>query len=435
VAADPNRAESYVLLSEFLTSQYRLVDAARVLMKARAVNKSSYEIYRGFARIELYRKNYKAAVRNAEQALQIYSSDVESLVIMIKSLKAMGELEKAYAHARAAKEVSKSSFDLENLYSELMMKTQGLAVAKGYIEERLRTTSGDPKYRVIMANLYLEDQQYAAAAQTAKRGNDLLEWELVEGVVTYAKALGELKKLESAVDMFEKAYLMKPTDATPLFMSGEMLLNNFKPRDAIKQFERVERANPLYPDLLYQWAKSKKMIAQKENDAELAQEAIKLAEKELDRDPTHFESHILIAEAYYVLGNIIKEKVENTNPSDEEYSFLYSEMVSWYKLCASNYQKAIDKAVQPGDVHISMARCYRLSGALDQARASADYAEKIDKTNPRVWLELALIHEQQGSFRLALKSYENFLLIYPNAENKKEVENRINKLKSIAEEN
>ncbi len=434
VAADPRRVEAYIRLGEFLISQYRLVDAARVLMKARAVNKSSYEVYRGFAQIELYRKNYKGALRYSKEALKIYSNDVNAILISIKALKELGEIEKAYAYARAAMEVSRSSFELENLYTELVMRTQGLAVAKEYIEERMKATSGDLKYQVILANMYIKDQQYDKAARVALRANDLLEWEMLEGVLAYADAMGALGKLEVALDSYERAYLMKPTNADPLFKSGLMLIKNRKPKKAIKQFVRVERANPLYPDLSYQWAVATKMLAKQKNSPDLALEAIKLAKRELARDPSHFESYLLIAESYHVLGNIEKAKVEKMGAGESGYSEAYSSMVSWYKLCSKNYQKSIDKAVQPGDVYIDMARCQRLSGALDQAKASAIVAESLDKTNPRIWFETAQIYEQEGNARAALKAYQNFLLIYPNAPNKKAVENKINGLESLTEE-
>lgn len=435
VAADPRRIEAYITLADFLISQYRLVDAARVLMKAKGINKSSFEIYRGFAAIELVRKNYRGALRFSAQALKIYSNDVDSITISIKALMALGDVEKAYAHARAAMEVSRSSFELENLYAELVMKTQGLGVAEEYIEERMNASAGDVKYQIILANIYFEDQQYRKSAQVAARANEMLEWESWDGVLSYARSMGALGKLEVAVDNYEKAYLMKPTKADPLFESGLVLIQNLKPKKAIKQFERVERANPLYPDLLYRWAVALKMLAEKEKEPKFAQEAIKFARKEIARDPSHFEAYLLVAENYYVLGGIAKRKTENTSANSADYSEKYNEMVSWYKLCAKNYQKAIDKAVQPGEVYIDMARCYRLSGALDQARASAVMAESLDKTNPRIWFETAQIYEQQGGNREALKAYENFLLIYPNAPGKKEVEKKINKLKSITEEN
>lgn len=435
VAANPRRIEAYINLAKFLINQYRMVDAARVLMKAKRVNKSSYEIYRSFAKIELLRKNYKGAVRFSKKALSIYSNDVESILILVRAYNAMGETEKAYANARAAMEVSRSSFELENLFVELLMRTQGFPAAQEYIDGRMNASAGDLKYQIILANMYLADQQYLKAAQISGKANELLEGEMYEGLIIYAKAAGALGKLEVALDFYQRAFLVKPTQADPLFFSGVMLVKNDRPKLAMEQFERVQRANANYPDLSYQWALAKKKVAEKENSREIALDAIKLAKKELAKNPSHFESYLLIAELYYILGSLSKNKTQAMGQKEAGYTQAYAEMVSWFKLCAKSYQKAIDLAVQPGEVFIDMAKCYRLSGSLDQARASAVMAEDLDKTNPRIWMETAQIYEQQGNRRAALKAYENFQLIYPNAPNKKEVENKINTLKSMIEEN
>jgi len=436
VAANPRRIESYTSLSNFLINQFRFVDAARVLMKAKSINKSSYEVYRGFAKIAYLRKNYRGAIKYSREALTIYSNDVESILILVKAYKSLDEIEKAYANARAAMEVSRSSFELENIYVELLMKTQGFPTAKEYIDARMNASSGDLKYQVMLANMYFEDQQYIEAANISGKANELLEGEMHEGLLVYAKSMGALGKLGIALDFYQRAFLLKPTEVDPLFFSGVMLVENKKPKLAIEQFERVQRANPNYPDLQYQWAVAKKKVAEKEKSKEMALEAIILCKKELAKNPAHYQSYLLIAESYYILGDIVQSKTQKIGQEDAGYSGSYSEMVSWYKLCAKNYQKAIDvTGGLGGGVFIDMAKCYRLSGALDQASASAVRAEELDKTNPRIWMETGQIYEQQGNRRAALKAYENFLLVYPNAPNKKEVENRINRLKNMIEEN
>jgi len=436
VAADPRRLESYISLSNFLINQYRFVDAARVLMKAKSINRSSFEVFRGFAQIAYLRKNFQAAVKYARQALTVYSNDVESILILVKAYKSMDEIEKAYANARAAMEVSRSSFDLENIFVELLMKTQGFQAAQEYLNGRINASSGDLKYQVMLANMYYEDQKYLEASEVAARANELLDGEMYAGLIVYAKSMGALGKLGVALDFYQRAFLLKPINAEPLFLSGVMLIENRKPKLAMEQFQRVKRANENYPELDYQWAVAKKQLAIKERSKEFALEAIEFSKSELSKNPAHYQSHLLIAEAYYLLGELVRAKTQKIAQQDESYSLSYSEMVSWYKLCAKSYKQAIDlTGGLGGEVFIDMAKCYRLSGALDQASASAVRAEELDKTNPRIWMEIGQIYEQQGNTRASLKAYENFLLVFPNAPNKKEVENRINRLKSISEEN
>lgn len=431
VAADPRRVEAYIALSNFLISQYRFTDANRVLAKARSINPKSFEVYRGFAKIQLLQKNYAQAIRYSEMALKLYSSDVESLIILIKSYREVGELEKAYSHARTAMEVSRSSFELENLYVELLMTTQGLPFAQEYLEQRMLASSGDFKYKLMLANIYLQDQQFSNAAKIAHEVNRLVDGESYEGLIIYAKAVSELKKPEEALDYFQRAYLLKSTNVAPLFESGKMLLKLNQPAQALTQFNRVRTSNPRYPDLDFESAQATLQLAKSKKNHELALEAVKLAQSEIKRNLVHHESYNLMADAYYTLGGIAQGKVQAMSTDDKDYSRTYSEMVSWYKLCSRNYQKAIDIAVQPPSTYIDMARCYRLSGSLDQAQASAEQAERLDRGDPRIWIELAQINEQLGRSNMALKAYTNFLLVYPNAPNKSDVEKKINELESI----
>ena len=94
----------------------------------------------------------------------------------------------------------------------------------------------------------------------------------------------------------------------------------------------------------------------------------------------------------------------------------------------------MDLATQPGGVYIDMARCQRLSGQVDLATASAKRAELLDSSNPRVWMETAFIYEQQGNYRTALKAYETYLIVFPNAPNKDSVLKKVEKLQDLSGE-
>lgn len=434
ISADPKRDESYIKLAEYLINQYELVQAGRVLAKARYVNKANYKIYRYFAQIEFLKKRYELAEKYAKDALRLYSSDADSILILAKSLNELGEVEKAFANMRAAMEVSRSSFALENFYTMLLMQTQGLAEVQNYISGRLEASSGDARYKVMMSNAYYEDEQYREAASLAKDAYGSLEGEFWEGVVSYANALGSLNKIETALDLYQKAFLMKPTDQAPLFKAGKMLFKAKRVKAAIKQYERIYEMSPNYPELMYHWADATKALALINKDKDLALEAVRLAKLELEKNPSFFESHLLIADSYYILGGIFKEKAQKTKENTDKYSEVYSSMISWYKLCTQSYRKAIDLSIQTGSVYIDLARCQRLSGGVDSALASAKKAEEIDGSNPRIWLEIGLLYEQKGSYRAATKAYENFLSIFPNAPNKSEISEKIKELKALVEE-
>lgn len=434
ISAEPRRVQSYVTLAEFLISQYDLIAAGRVLAKAKAISKTTFEIYRGFAKIQFLKRSYPSAEKYARQALKLYSNDSETILLLAKALEEMGETEKAYARAKAAMEVTKPSFELENYYVLLLMRTRGLQMAFEYLESREAASGGNLKYQIMKANLYYADEQYEESIMVAKSVYDLLEGENIDIVKTYAKGLGALKKIETAVDQYQKAFLMKPTDPEPLFESAKLLIENNKPTSALRQLERVSQVTPKFPDLYYFWGKATQMLGSSKKSSELLLEAISLAEKEIERNPTHVDSYLLIADTYYRLGNLDRVKTEKTPTNDPEYSNIYSAMISWYKLCSKSYQKAMDLALQPGGVYIDMARCQRLSGQVDLAIASAQRAEELDSSNPRVWMETALIFEQQGNFRTALKAYETYLVVFPNAPNKDSVLKKIERLQDLSGE-
>ena len=225
---------------------------------------------------------------------------------------------------------------------------------------------------------------------------------------------------------------MAPTDPSPLFNSAKLLLDSKRPEQAIEQIQRVQRVTPKYPELHYYWAKALKMMGTAKSDKELLLEAIETAEMEIERNPTYVDSYLLIADTYYILGGVLLKEAKKLSSNSPNYSEVYSEMISWYKLCSRSYQKAMDLALQPGQAYISLARCQRLSGQIDLAVMSAKKAEELDSANPLVWIEAALIYEQEGNQRAALKAYEKYLLIFPNAPNKDEVQGKIKKLEDLS---
>ena len=176
IAAEPRRLESYIALSDYLISQYELIQASRVLMRAVKISNKSYEVFRGLAKIEYLRKNYPKAQAYARRALKMYSNDSESIMLLSMIMEAMDEVERAYAHAKAAMEVTEPSFELENYFCLLLMKTQGFAAALDYLAKREDDSGGGLMYNVIRSNLYFEDEQFPLALKTAQKVYSLLGW-------------------------------------------------------------------------------------------------------------------------------------------------------------------------------------------------------------------------------------------------------------------
>jgi len=429
IIADPKEIQPYVTLSEYLINQYELIDAERVLLKSLRVSNKSYKVYGLLAKVEYLKKNYPKAVAYVRRALKMYSNDSDSIITLSKTLEATGEIEKAYANAKAAIEITDPSFELENYFCLLLMKNKGLNDALEYISKKETESGGSLKYETIKANLYREDEQFNVALKIAKESYEALEGGSIDVVMSYARALAKVSKVDASLDKYQQAFLMRPTNPSPLFESAQLLLEKSQPGKSIIQLERVEQVSPKFPELSYYWAKALKMLGKSKADPEVLLEAIQYANKEIERNPNHVESFLLKAEINYSLGSLTLNKAQTMSSSDPDYSETYSQMISYYKLCSSAYQKSIDLALQPAHAYISLARCQRLSGQIDLAVVSAKKAEKTNSANSMVWIEMALIYEQQGNIGASVKAYEKYLLIFPNAPNKDDVSKKLRELK------
>ncbi len=426
IATDPKLIEAYILLSKFLISQFKLDEAIRVLKKARRINPQNSEIYKNFAKLEHTRKNPESAIKFAKKAIQLYPNDLESTLLLVEILDEIGETERALGYASQALEIDSNSFEAQRVYAKLLLLTSGIEAAKEYLEGLMSNFGGKLEYNLILAEIYLIDERFKDAAVVAVDINEKLNESNKYGLLIQARALNKLNKPDDALAYFQKAFLLDSTDVGPLFEAGVLLTKSGKNEQAISQFQRVKGINSNYPDLRYQWAIALKQLAKNK-------ESVSMSKEEIALNPYNFRAYILNAENYYMLGKVAASKIKSVGTSSDSYSNIYSEMVSWYKLCASQYQKAIEIAEQSSDTYINMAKCYRLAGQIDLAKASAEKASQLDRGNAKVWMEVALIFEQQGNIQAALKAYENYLLILPNAPDRSQVELKINKLKSMNE--
>jgi Flp pilus assembly protein TadD len=77
-----------------------------------------------------------------------------------------------------------------------------------------------------------------------------------------------------------------------------------------------------------------------------------------------------------------------------------------------------------------MARCYRLSGAVDSAVSLLNQAKARESGNADVYKELGATFQVRGMPNEALEAYGQYLALVPNAADKAEVEAVIRKIQS-----
>ena len=85
--------EPYILMSDYYSQKYDFYNAEKILRIAAKRSPRNYEVYRGRSLLAFRKKDYRKSMYYANQALKIYSADVESYVILSETYSKMGDMQ------------------------------------------------------------------------------------------------------------------------------------------------------------------------------------------------------------------------------------------------------------------------------------------------------------------------------------------------------
>ncbi len=390
ISADPNFVRSYLILADFQSARFDYINAIETLKGAMRVNPRHHGVFRGFALIEYRRRNYAGAVRFAKKALELYDTDIPSLIILAKALNEQGEAEEAFKYLQRALELDASNVDVQITFASILATLQGTDAGIDHLDS-LISKYGKVVYMRAIGELLSKEERNQEAIQyyyTALEKNPKDK----QILMALAKILQAEKKFDEARDLFLEAAVLDPTDAEPLFFIGQLYLDSGKFQYALKQFEKVISVNPHYP-LAYFYAGQAHL---KLNNYD---QALEMAEKERIMNPDIPESFMLAGEAYF---------------NKRQYS-----------LCTEQYQKVLTKGLRTADMFIKLGRCYRLNGSHDSAMTMLTEAVQVESGNPDIYKELGALYHAKGSYIKAIEGYRRYLQLSPNAEDKKTIERLI----------
>ncbi len=394
IRANPDLIEAYVTKAEYYTERFDFYAAATVLKRAQQINKSSYEVYRGFAYTELKRNNPAGALTYIERALKYNGTDVQSHVIMAKAYMLQQKFTDAFRIAAKAIELENTSGETQDVYTRSLVSVQGVEAGVHYIKKIIETFPGVVDFRMTLADVLFQDEKYAEA-EAVYRQVTMLENTKKEAFWGLGKSLQAQGRYKEAVDPLLKAAALDPGDANSMFILGQMYASAGQLQKAIQSYERVVDKNPLFPLAHLNLGK----VAAQMGNYELA---LKEAMKEQNNNPSLPESYLLAAEVY-------SQQQRYTN-------------------CTSEIQKALKLGPQGAKIYITLAKCYRLSGSLDTALAMIRIAEERESGLPEVYLELGQIYEIKGETSSALSAYNQYLVLSPNAKDADQVRQKLNQL-------
>lgn len=390
IRADPKLIEAYVALADYYSQRFNFVAAAQVLISAQAMAPKSYEVYRGYAMVELRRNNPKGAVDYAKRALAIYDIDVEAHVIMAEAQIQLGNYTAAFAHASRAREIDVNHRRAQVAYGKALIGVQGADAAIDYFSELVKMFPVISEFRLALGKLLLQEERFGEA-QKAFMDLTRIDEKSKEGFLELGRSLRLQGQYEPALSAFQQAAILDPSDAEPLFQMGMLYLDLNKPVEAQVQLQRVIRINKLFPLVHYNLGRAAFMTGDLAN-------ALKEAKEERGINPNLAEPYLLAAEVY---------------TAQQQFS-----------LCVTEYQKAVKLRPQSASIYLKMAICYRKGDQLDVAINMLNQAAVHESGLPDIYRELGTIYETKGEVVEAAKAYNQYFVLNPNAPDRASIEKR-----------
>lgn len=404
IAADPSLVSAYVLLADYYAQRYDYLSAMQVLQKIQRLQPQHYEVYRGYATVSLRRKDFKSAITFGQKALKIYDTDLETILIMAKAHLGLREFQEALRYSARATELDYSSVEAQSVYAKAEAGARGVDSGAAYVQaliNRYVVTKNQQipqaaiDLRVTLGDIYMQDERFRQAEEAYRQAISL-DANNKPAMVGLASALQAQNFAPQALEMYLKAAILDPSDADPIYRSGQLYLEVGKLNEALRQFERVLKINPRYP--LGHVALGRVFLRQGDSKRALEQ-----AMKEKENNPDLGDAYLLSAEAYF--------------------------MQKQYTNCATEYQKASQR-IQTATVLVRMARCLRLSGSVDAAQSMIRRAQSIESGNPDLYKEQGAIFHMKGMADEAIAAYDTYLKLVPAGADRLEVENRIRRIQS-----
>jgi tetratricopeptide (TPR) repeat protein len=404
VSADPQLTAAYVYLAEYYARRFDFQAATQILTKAQRLQPNSYEVYRGLANVELIRNNFKGAVQYGQRALRLYETDLDTYLIMAKANIGLRNFQDAQRFAARAIELDFNNIEAQSLYGKSEAGLRGVDSGARYMQaliNRYIINKGQQvpqaaiDYRVTLGEIYMTDERYSPAEETLEQAI-ALDPNNKRALVNLAKVLKAENQQARALESFLQAAVLDPSDAESIFDSGYLYADVGKTKEALKQFERVLKINPRYP-------RAHVALGQmylRQGDAKMALDE---AMKERETNPGLRDSYTLAGEAYFT--------------------------VKQYSNCAAEYQKG-SKGNRDATLLVRMARCYRLSGALDSAQSLIKEAQSMESGNPDVYKEQGAIFQTKGMADEAVAAYDTYLKLVPAAVDRADIEKRMMRVRA-----
>jgi len=409
IRSNPKLISAYVLQADYLTQRYDFQTAFSILTRAQQQGPPNYEVMRGFAWLEYRKNNMQGAIQFGERARSLFEGDVETYVLLSKAYRQRAlsilpdtsklakeredVLKNMRSYATRAVELDATNTDAQLVYAEMLAAQMGVDTGVQYFQELIKKFSYTLEYRIGLGNLLKQEERYLQALEIFEQvvSVDPKNKRALMSLGVCQRALG---KNEPALKTFLAAAILDPSDAEAFFMTGQMLSDLSRYDQAINNYKKAAQVNPNFPRLYYAIGQAYFLMGNME-------EAKKAAIEEKNRNPQLSDPMVLLAEVYLATKQ--------------------------YSNCAQELSNVL--RIRPSvDIYVKAASCYRQSGSLEIAQDMLALAKQREDGYADIYREQGALFQLRGDNEAALESYQMYLELSPNAQDRIQIQLMIQNL-------
>ena len=410
IRADSKMISSYALQADYLSQRYDFMNADQALAMAARIAPNSYEVFRAMSLVAFRKNDYLTSINYGQRAVRTYDGDPEVYVILSNASRELAsrirpadekEREKrdnlvrdSMRYATKAVELDATKPESQSTFAKMLVTTSGIDSGINYANELIKKYAYSSEYRITLAEILMNEERYSQAAEALEQVTTF-ENKNKKALLPLGLCYKYTGQSDRALSTFLRAAVIDPTDAEPIFQTGKIYLEAGKFGEALQQFQRVLKINPNYPRTYY-------YLARTSFSSGNLSEALDYANQEKKLYPRLSDAYILSAE-------------------------IHSARLK-YADCSTEYSKATGLSQQGADIYVKAARCYRLSGSLDLAEDMLALAKERESGFAEIIREQGAIFQSRGKNVEAIRAYEMYLELSPNALDKNDIRGQISRL-------
>ena len=413
--------DGYFLLADYLSALYDFETAGEMLKIAKRRGGASYDLFKAYALVSFREKNYEAAKAYAERALNFYNSSAELYTLLSNICRFLDEKYKSFSYAEKALMEDESDPLAQIAHARAMGLVYGNQKTEAAFKQLMESFPSEMKYIQAFGEYYFENERYEQALvlleslleRDPKHKQAHIYLGRIYSLIAYRGTGDPMEKYEKAVQHFLSASLLDISDPIPVFWSARTHLQHEQYYKSEQEFEKILNINPNYP-LIHYYIGLANFYQQREESLE---KALKSVEIQKVKTPKNILPYKLAGDIYRV-----RSKGAFSYPQEKQVV---------YELCIKEYQKALSYMKEDLEISISLMECYKGAGDNDSALQLALQLTK-DKERltgrPEIYREIGLIFESMDQYEKARSYYNSYFLLNPRAEDRRDIEARINKL-------